>query len=52
LTSPELGQIRQGHFRGAEGEFTQTTQLTQRQRELHRTIGVAEPPSFGRITPA
>ena len=48
----ELGQIRQGHFRGREGEFTQTTELSARQRELLATLGVPEPPRFGRIVPA
>jgi len=48
----ELGTIRQGHFRSQDGEFTQTTELTQRHRELHAAIGVSEPPRFGRITPA
>jgi transposase len=48
----ELGTIRQGLFRGADGEFTQTTELTQRQRELHRALGVAEPPRFGHIAAA
>jgi hypothetical protein len=47
----ELGTIRQGHFRGREGEFTQTSELTQRQRELHAAIAIPEPPRFGRITP-
>jgi len=47
----ELGTIRQGHFRSQDGEFTQTTELTQRHRELHAAIGVPEPPRFGRITP-
>jgi len=48
----ELGQIRQGHFRGPEGEFTQTTELTTRQRDLHAGIGVPEPPCSGRNAPA
>ena len=48
----ELGQIRQGHFRSADGDFTQTSELTSRQRDLHTTLGVPEPPRFGRITPA
>lgn len=48
----ELGQIRQGHFRSSEGEFTQTSELTPRQRELHAQLGIPEPPRFGRITPA
>jgi transposase len=48
----ELGQIRQGHFRSPDGEFTQTSELTLRQRELHTALGVPEPPRFGRITPA
>ena len=48
----ELGTIRQGHFRSRDGEFTQTTELTGRQRELHSQIGVPEPPRFGRLTPA
>jgi transposase len=48
----ELGQIRQGHFRGGDGEFTQTTELTRRQRELHSALSVPEPPRFGQITPA
>ena len=45
----ELGQIRQGHFRSQEGDFTQTSELTARQRELHAALGVPEPLRFGRI---
>jgi hypothetical protein len=48
----ELGTIRQGHFRSRDGEFTQTSELTQHQRELHAAIAIPEPPHFGRITPA
>ncbi len=48
----ELGQIRQGHFRSTEGEFTQTSELTARQRELHAQLGIPEPPRFGHINPA
>jgi transposase len=48
----ELGQIRQGHFRSSDGDFTQTSELTTRQRDLHAALGIAEPPRFGRITPA
>jgi transposase len=48
----ELATIRQGHFRSRDGEFTQTTELTARQRELHNQIGVPEPARFGRLTPA
>jgi transposase len=48
----ELGQIRQGHFHSAEGAFTQTSEPTRRQRDLHAALAVAEPPRFGRITPA
>ncbi|MGH2499760.1 MAG: IS1634 family transposase [Candidatus Limnocylindria bacterium] len=48
----ELGQIRQGHFRSTDGEFTQTSELTHRQRELHTALGIPEPPRFGRITAA
>ena len=48
----ELSQIRQRQFRGREGEFTQTTELTHRQRELHAALAVSEPPRFGHITPA
>jgi transposase len=48
----QLATIRQGHFRSRDGEFTQTTELTARQRELHSQIGVPEPPRFGRVTPA
>ena len=48
----ELGQIRQGHFQSADGDLRQTSELTARQRELHATLGVPEPPRFGRITPA
>jgi len=47
----ELGQIRQGHFRSSDGEFTQTSELTARQHELHAALGIPEPPHFGRITP-
>jgi hypothetical protein len=48
----ELGQIRQGHFRSNDGDFTQTSELTPRQRELHAQLAIPEPPRFGRITPA
>ena len=48
----ELGQIRQGHFQSQDGDFTQTSELTTSQRALHATLGVPEPPRFGRITPA
>jgi hypothetical protein len=48
----ELGQIRQGHFQSADGDFTQTSELTRRQRELHTALAVPEPPRFGRIRPA
>jgi transposase len=48
----ELGQIRQGHFQSADGDFTQTSELTIRQRDLHHALGVPEPPRFGRITRA
>jgi len=47
----ELGTIRQGHFRGHDGQFTQTPELTRRQHELHAALDVAPPPRFGRITP-
>ena len=47
----ELGQIRQGHFQSADGEFTQTSELTPRQRTLHAALAVPEPPRLGRITP-
>ena len=48
----ELGQIRQGYFCSDDGEFSQTSELTAHQRELHPQLGVPEPPRFGRITPA
>jgi transposase len=48
----ELGQIRQGHFQSSDGEFSQTSELTARQRDLHAALGVPEPPRFGRITAA
>ena len=48
----ELGQIRQGHFHSQDGEFTQTSELTSRQRELHAALSVPEPTRFGRITAA
>jgi hypothetical protein len=48
----ELGQIRHGHFRSNEGDFTQTSELTARQRDLHTQLGIAEPPRFGRIAAA
>ena len=50
--SVKLGSIRQGLFTGQDGQFTQTTELTHRQRELHTALGVPEPPRFGHITPA
>jgi hypothetical protein len=50
-TRAELGQTRQGHFQSADGEFTQTSELTPRQRTLHAALGVPEPPRLGRITP-
>lgn len=48
----ELGTIRQGVFRSQDGEFTQTSQLTATQRQLHTTLQIPEPPRFGRIDPA
>ncbi len=48
----ELAQIRQGHFRSPDGEFTQTTELTAAQQALHHQLQIPEPPRFGRITPA
>ena len=48
----ELSQIRQGHFQSSDGEFTQTSELTHSQRDLHAALGVPEPPRFGRITAA
>jgi transposase len=48
----ELAQIRQGHFRSSDGDFTQTSELSRRQRDLHAALGIPEPPRFGRITPA
>ncbi len=48
----ELGTIRQGHFRSRDGEFTQTTELTAAQRDLHHALAIPKPPRFGRITPA
>ena len=48
----ELGEIRQGHFRSSDGDFTQTSELTASQRALHAALGVPEPARFGRITPA
>ncbi len=48
----ELGQIRQGHFRSTDGEFTQTSELSARQRELHAQLSIPEPSRFGRITAA
>jgi hypothetical protein len=48
----ELGSIRQGLFSGKDGQCTQTTELTRRQRELHTSLGVPEPPRFGHIAPA
>jgi Transposase DDE domain len=48
----ELAQIRQGHFHSADGDFTQTSELTSRQRNLHAALRVPEPPRFGRISAA
>jgi hypothetical protein len=48
----ELATIRQGHFRSRDGAFTQTTELTADQRDLHRTLEIPEPPRFGHITAA
>jgi hypothetical protein len=48
----ELGTIRQGVFRSQDGEFTQTSELTATQRQLHTTLQIPEPPRFGRIDPA
>jgi hypothetical protein len=48
----ELGQVRQGHFRSHDGEFTQTSQLTSSQHALHTRLTVRPPPRFGRITVA
>jgi hypothetical protein len=48
----ELGQIRQGHFAGRDGQFTQTTELTTHQRQLHVALQIPQPPRFGQIKPS
>jgi len=48
----ELGPIRQGHFRSRDGEFTQTTELTATQRDLHRALEIPQPSRLGHITSA
>lgn len=48
---PQLGEIRNGHFTGPHGSFTQTTELTTHQRGLLRDLGVPEPPRITQITP-
>jgi hypothetical protein len=48
----ELSTIKQGRFRSPDGELTQRTELTDRQRHLLKTLGVPEPPRFGHITPS
>lgn len=48
----ELGQIRHHHFRSTDGEFTQTSELTTAQRDLHTALGIPEPPRFLHISPA
>lgn len=49
---PQLGEIRNGHFAGPDGTFTQTTELTATQRGLLRELGVSEPSRITTITPA
>jgi hypothetical protein len=39
-------------FQSDDGDFTQTSELTAAQRDLHADLGVPPPPRFGRITPA
>ncbi len=46
----QLMTIKLGHFRSADGEFTQRTELTADQRHLLKLLGVPEPPRFGHIT--
>ena len=48
----ELGQIRHGHFHSPDGDFSQTSELTARQHDLHAQLSIPEPARFGRITPA
>jgi DDE family transposase len=48
----QLGTIRQGHFRSRDGDFTQTTELTADQRDLHRALEIPHPARFGHIIPA
>jgi len=48
----ELGTIRQGLLRSTDGEFTQTSELTANQRQLHAALEIPQPPRFGRIDPA
>ena len=48
---PQLGEIRNGHFTGPDGSFTQTTELTALQRGLLRELGVPEPPRITQVTP-
>ena len=49
---PQLGEIRNGHFTGPDGSFTQTTELTAAQRGLLRDLGVPEPPRITTVTPS
>jgi transposase len=49
---PQLGEIRNGHFAGPDGTFTQTAELTATQRGLLRELGVSEPSRITTVTPA
>ena len=48
---PQLGEIRNGHFTGPDGSFTQTTELTALQRGLLRELGVPGRPASRRSHP-
>jgi transposase len=48
----ELQRLHLGTFTGPAGSCQQRTELTSRQRDLLRTLKLAEPPRFTRLDPA
>ncbi len=48
----ELGRLHLVTLKGPAGEITQTTQLTDAQREIYAATGIAPPPRVTSLTPA
>jgi len=48
----EMDRLHRGVFEGPDGRFVQRTELTQKQHQLLKAVGVSAPPRFEAIEPA